>query len=235
MVHSSLWRKARRTIWVSGIIHCAVSTLTQPRQLAAVLFELWRDGTARRRHRTRDMDHRNYSSVQPSARLRARAGLKRNRTLRCHCDTTYRLGRRDLGLARRLYCARRITAPGCRPLAWWLFKLPMDGEVPEDSLPDANPPESVVEEGLTLGEALRGYRFWVLLLSIFLVYVVQSGLVPNLIPALTDAGIPMSEAATAMSSLVRGHRWPLAIGWLVDRFWAPAWPRLPSRYRSSHA
>ena len=81
----------------------------------------------------------------------------------------------------------------------------------------------MVEEGLTLGEALRGYRFWVLLLSIFLVYVVQSGLVPNLIPALTDAGIPMSEAATAMSSfgaaVIVGR---LAIGWLVDRFWAPA-------------
>ena len=27
MVHSSLWRKARRAIWVSGTIHCAVSTL----------------------------------------------------------------------------------------------------------------------------------------------------------------------------------------------------------------
>ena len=108
------------------------------------------------------------------------------------------------------------------PWVWWLFKLPKDGEVAEDSSPDANPPEPAAEEGLTLGEALRGYRFWVLLLSIFLVYVVQSGLVPNLIPALTDAGIPMSEAATAMSSfgaaVIVGR---LAIGWLVDRFWAP--------------
>ena len=105
---------------------------------------------------------------------------------------------------------------------WWLFKLPKDGEVADDPSPDAGQPEPAAEEGLTLGEALRGYRFWVLLLSIFLVYVVQSGLVPNLIPALTDAGIPMSEAATAMSSfgaaVIVGR---LAIGWLVDRFWAP--------------
>ncbi len=124
MVHSSLWRKARRAIWVSGTIHCTVSTLAQSRELAAVLFELWRDGTARRRHRTRDMDHRDYSSVQSSAGLCAGARLKRNRTLRCDCDTADRLGGRDLGLARRLCCARRITPPGCRPLGVVAIQAP---------------------------------------------------------------------------------------------------------------
>ncbi len=124
MVHSSLWRKARRAIWVSGSVRCTVSTLAQSRQLAAVLYELWRDGTARRRHRTRDMDHRDYSSVQPATGLRARARLKRNRTLRCDCDTADRLGGRDLGLARRLCCARRITPPGCRPLGVVAIQAP---------------------------------------------------------------------------------------------------------------
>jgi predicted MFS family arabinose efflux permease len=76
--------------------------------------------------------------------------------------------------------------------------------------------------GQTLSQALKGYRFWVLLVSIFLVYIVQSGLVPNLIPALTDHGVPMSEAATALSffggAVIAGR---LIIGWMVDRYWAP--------------
>ena len=89
-------------------------------------------------------------------------------TLRCDSNSADRLGSRDLGLARRLCRARRITAHGCRPWVWWLFKLPKDGESLKIHRLMLTEPEPVVEEGLTLGEALRGYRFWVLLLSIFL-------------------------------------------------------------------
>ena len=124
MVHSSLWRKARRAIWVSGSVRCTVSTLAQSRQLAAVLYELWRDGTARRRHRTRDMDHRDYSSVQPATGLRARARIKRNGTLCGDSNSINRLGRRDLGLACRLCRPRRITTPGCRPLGVVAIQAP---------------------------------------------------------------------------------------------------------------
>ena len=46
--------------------------------------------------------------------------------------------------------------------------------------------------------------------------------VPNLVPALIDAGVSMSDAATALSSfgaaVIIGR---LVIGWLVDRLWAP--------------
>ena len=82
--------------------------------------------------------------------------------------------------------------------------------------------DAAADGGLTLSEAMRGYRFWVLLMSIFLVYIIQSGLVPNLIPALTDHGVPMGDAATALSffgaAVIVGR---LVIGWLVDRLWAP--------------
>lgn len=91
-----------------------------------------------------------------------------------------------------------------------------------DTLDESDAPETQATTGLTLPEALRGYRFWVLLVSIFLVYIAQSGLVPNLIPALTDHGVPMSEAATALSffgaAVIVGR---LVIGAMVDRFWAP--------------
>ena len=116
LVHSSLWREARGAIWVSGTIHCAVSTLAQPRQLAVVLYELCHDGVARCRHRTGNVDHRDYPGVQPATGLRARARLKRNGTLRCDSNSINRLGSRNLGLARWLCRARRITALGCGPL-----------------------------------------------------------------------------------------------------------------------
>lgn len=76
--------------------------------------------------------------------------------------------------------------------------------------------------GVTLKEAASGYRFWVLLISIFLVYVAMSGMVPNLIPALTDQGITAQRAATAASvfglMVIVGR---LVVGYLVDHYWAP--------------
>ncbi len=77
--------------------------------------------------------------------------------------------------------------------------------------------------GLTLGEAARGYRFWVLCLSIMLVYLAVSGISPNLIAALTDQGFTPAQAATAQGAygiaIMVGR---VMVGHLVDRFWAPA-------------
>ena len=76
--------------------------------------------------------------------------------------------------------------------------------------------------GMTLCEAARGYRFWVLLGSILLVYMAVSGIGPNLYPAVTDAGMSTADAATVASifggAIVIGR---VAVGFLVDRFWAP--------------
>lgn len=76
--------------------------------------------------------------------------------------------------------------------------------------------------GMTLGEAVRTYKFWVLMLSILAVYMGFSGISPNLIPALTDEGMSSSDAATVMSvyggSIMFGR---VAVGYLVDRLWAP--------------
>jgi len=76
--------------------------------------------------------------------------------------------------------------------------------------------------GMTLAEAFRSFKFWILLISIFAAYMAFSGISPNLIPAMTDAGMTSSEAASVLSfyggSIIFGR---VAVGYLVDRFWAP--------------
>ncbi|MFO0336076.1 MAG: MFS transporter [Pseudomonadota bacterium] len=76
--------------------------------------------------------------------------------------------------------------------------------------------------GLTLGEAVRGYRFWVLSLSILAVYMAVSGISPNLNAALTDQGFTAASSATVQGALglaiIVGR---VAVGYLVDRYWAP--------------
>ena len=76
--------------------------------------------------------------------------------------------------------------------------------------------------GLSVREALAGYRFWLLLGSVFLAYLAVSGIGPNLIPALTDQGLSPAQAAALQGvygASIIGAR--VLVGWLVDRFWAP--------------
>lgn len=85
--------------------------------------------------------------------------------------------------------------------------------------PDLGAPSGT---GLTTREAVASYRFWVLLFSILVMFLGISGIVPNLIPALTDRGFTPREAASVLSaygiSLIIAR---LGIGWLLDRFWGP--------------
>jgi hypothetical protein len=76
--------------------------------------------------------------------------------------------------------------------------------------------------GLTVRQALRGYRFWVLLSSVFFAYLAVSGIGPNIIPALTDQGLSPTQAALLQGvygASIIGAR--ILVGALVDRFWAP--------------
>ncbi len=95
---------------------------------------------------------------------------------------------------------------------------------PKESMTDADASaHPVALQGMTLRQAAHGYRFWVLLLSIFVVYMAASGIGPNLYPAVTDAGMSVSEAASVQSvfggAIVAGR---VIVGFLVDRIWAPA-------------
>lgn len=83
-------------------------------------------------------------------------------------------------------------------------------------------PTLAPEHGMTFSEALRSYRFWLLLATIFFAYMGFSGIGPNLFPSLTDDGMTSSEAANIVSifggAIVAGR---VVVGYLVDRFWAP--------------
>ena len=76
--------------------------------------------------------------------------------------------------------------------------------------------------GKSLREALRDYRFWIILASILFAYLGFSGISPNLFPSLTDDGFTRSEAASVQSvfgiSIIVGR---IVVGYLIDRFWAP--------------
>lgn len=81
---------------------------------------------------------------------------------------------------------------------------------------------AVSVEGMTLGQALRGYRFWVIATAFFCASGVLSGLMSNVVPMLTDVGLTPAKAAGYASLLgafiVVGR---LTAGWLLDRLWAP--------------
>lgn len=105
------------------------------------------------------------------------------------------------------------------PMLYFLFK-PLDTHA--DAEPEEPDTKAALETGLTLGEAVGGYRFWILLLSILFAYQGFSGIGPNLLPSLTDDGFSRDQAASVQSvfgiSIIIGR---VVVGYLVDRFWAP--------------
>mgnify|MGYP001159247504 CR=1 FL=1 len=100
-----------------------------------------------------------------------------------------------------------------------LLWLPRDG-AEAGALP-ADRPKGAGNPGLS--EAMRSFRFWILLVSIVCLYVGVTGILANVIPAMTSKGMSQATAATVQSgyafSLIFGR---LGVGWLVDRYWAPA-------------
>ena len=101
------------------------------------------------------------------------------------------------------------------PAVFGLFRSPA-GAVPGFS------GAAIKLEGLALGQALRGYRFWVIAVGILLVAAGISGLITNLVPLLTDKGLSAATAAGYAGllgvSVIVGR---LLVGFLLDRVWAP--------------
>ena len=105
------------------------------------------------------------------------------------------------------------------PMLYFLFR-PLDAHSQTENHEPEN--SAALESGLTLSEAVREYRFWVLLLSILFAYQGFSGIGPNLLPSLTDDGFSREQAASVQSvfglSIIIGR---VVVGYLVDRLWAP--------------
>lgn len=77
--------------------------------------------------------------------------------------------------------------------------------------------------GMPANFAVRTRGFWLLGFSTGAIYLAVGGAIPNLVPLLTDGGLSTNEAATIMGlfggAIIIGR---IAVGALVDRFWAPA-------------
>jgi MFS family permease len=85
------------------------------------------------------------------------------------------------------------------------------------------------EAGLTLGQAVRTARFWVLIVSILLVATGIAGTIANFVPLLEDRGFePLAAGKIAGATGVSIIVGRLFAGFMMDRVWAPgiAFPML---------
>lgn len=103
------------------------------------------------------------------------------------------------------------------PLAFFWFREPRAEERPA-GLSDA----SGALVGLTLGEAMRGYRFWVLFASILLVAFAYGGAHIHMAQIVALHGFDPVVAATVMSVVAIGiMSGRILVGLAFDRWWAP--------------
>jgi MFS family permease len=77
--------------------------------------------------------------------------------------------------------------------------------------------------GITFAEALRGYRFWVLLFAVFAIALAYAGAQINIVQIAQLHGLSPRASASVLTLValgILGSR--LLIGFLFDRLWAPA-------------
>jgi MFS family permease len=104
------------------------------------------------------------------------------------------------------------------PIALWKFREPTAAERPA-GISDAQGNLT----GLTAGAALRGYRFWVIWLSIACVALAFGGAFINMVQIAILHGFTPAQGATVMSVMALGIlAGRIVTGALFDRFWAPA-------------
>jgi MFS family permease len=76
--------------------------------------------------------------------------------------------------------------------------------------------------GLSLAQALRTRAFWILGAAFFLAVIAINGTISQLVPLLTDKGLPLLVATSALSAsgiaIIVGRA---LSGWFLDRYWGP--------------
>lgn len=104
------------------------------------------------------------------------------------------------------------------PLAYFWFREPRPEERPA-GLAD----ESGAILGVTLKEAVSGYRFWILLVSILLTAFAYGGAHIHIAQIVALHGFSGEVAASVLGVVAIGIlTGRLLVGFLFDRFWAPA-------------
>lgn len=111
------------------------------------------------------------------------------------------------------------------PVAWWFFRDVDDPKVADkvaELRAGGNPDAAVTPGGMTIGAALRDWRFWLLAYAFVPVSFAVGGPIPNLESIATAKGFLRGDAVVLASlvgySVIFGR---LLGGWLIDRFWAP--------------
>jgi MFS family permease len=134
------------------------------------------------------------------------------------------------GIASKPYLAWLIGEYGWRVAYFGLGALPLLIALPtafflfRDTDTRADAVQRVTTSGgLTLREALKDWRFWLLAVALVPISFALGGPVPNLEVILKGAGLT-PETVLALTPLVglSSLTGRLAGGWLLDRFWAPA-------------
>ena len=102
------------------------------------------------------------------------------------------------------------------PFAYFLFREPQPEERPK-----AISSDSGNLTGVTLGVALKDYRFWLIWLSIAMIAGAFGGAFINMPTMLSDRGLEAQTAASVMGVLGIGiFSGRIITGLLLDRFWA---------------
>lgn len=102
------------------------------------------------------------------------------------------------------------------PVGLLLFREPRIEQRPRELTVDGGLP------GITLGEAIRGYRFWLIWVSVLCVAFAYGGVFVHLAQMLVGHGFTLTAAAGIVSTqglaILAGR---VGTGFLLDRFWAP--------------
>lgn len=91
------------------------------------------------------------------------------------------------------------------------------------SLSSVQPHDEAPLAGLTVKATLRNYRFWVMMVSIAVLYLAVVGITTNLVSVFEERGFGVQIAASALMPygvMIIVAR--IGVGALIDRFWAPA-------------
>lgn len=113
------------------------------------------------------------------------------------------------------------------PLSWrYLHDGPRAASGPDTPAAAATTPSATahaaVEPGMTFREALADRRFWFMAVGIFVCSGMMTSFIASIVPMLQEAGLPDASAARAAATfgiaVVVGR---VAVGWLIDRHFAP--------------
>ena len=108
------------------------------------------------------------------------------------------------------------------PVAWLFFHDVGERNASASERRDADAARRAATPGMSLAQAARDWRFWLLAVAFVLISFGVGGPIPNMENILKVAGFARADivslAATIGLSVIAGR---IIGGWLIDRFWAP--------------